>query len=147
MELEKIRELIKQGERRSAQRELARLLKSDPGSVEAWLLLGQQVEDPARKSECYRRVLDFDPGNPQASQALEWLYFQPGLEMELPEKKGIPQPVEPLEPDVKPEAFPEQTLFDLDSLEPAFPSPANRTDRGSARAGHSVSPGKTPDTA
>jgi hypothetical protein len=91
--------------------------------VDAWLLLGQLVEDPTRKSECYNRVLDLNPGNPQASRALEWLYIQPGLEMELPEKKGIPPPVEPLEPDTKPEAFPEQTLFDLDSLEPAFPSP------------------------
>jgi hypothetical protein len=120
--LDEIRALVRHGERRSAQRDLARLLKSEPSNLEAWLLLAQLVNDPIRKADCYRRVLEIDPVNPLAKQALEWLYMQPVLGMTLPEAKPAPAPTPSKELPPVPEALPEQPLFDWLSLEPTFSS-------------------------
>lgn len=50
---------------------LARALRADPRNVEAWLLLaGTLDDDPARQRECYARVLEIDPDNRTARQAL-----------------------------------------------------------------------------
>lgn len=112
--LAEIHLLIRQGDRRAAQRELARLLKSEPANREAWLLLAQLVDDPARKADCYRHVLEIDPGNQVAAKALEWIYSQPLLGMDLPEPLASELKPEFIESVNKQESLPERTLFDLD---------------------------------
>ncbi len=87
--LDEIHAALAAGQKRTALRDLARLLKDEPKNLEAWLLLGQNVDDPQRKADCYRKALELDPDNPLAKQGMEWLYLQPKLEIELPSgKKG-----------------------------------------------------------
>lgn len=118
--LAEIRKLVNQGERRSAQRELARLLKSDPANRDAWLLLAGLIEDPARKADCYRHVLEIDPGNKTAQKALEWLYTQPALGMALPEAIHTQPLAETPDELSKVETITGLPLFDLTSFEPTF---------------------------
>lgn len=120
--LDDIQALIHRGERRLAQRDLARLLKSDPLNLAAWLLLARLLDDPLRKADCYRHALEIDPQNQIARLAMEWLYIQPFLDMPLPEVQSLPEPT-PLPPlPEREEALPEPPLFDWSSLQPTFPA-------------------------
>jgi hypothetical protein len=85
--MEEIRGEFAGGHKRTALHDLARFLKDEPDNLEAWLLLGQNVDDPQQKADCYRRVLELDPDNPLARQGLEWIYSQPGLNIGGAEEK------------------------------------------------------------
>lgn len=61
---------IQRGDRAAGQALLARVLRANPRNVEAWLWMAGSLDDPARRSECYRRVLEIDPANAQARQYL-----------------------------------------------------------------------------
>jgi len=65
-DVESIQVLIASGRKDEAARELARLLSGSPENLEAWLLMAQVIDDPARKADCYRQVLKIDPENPLA---------------------------------------------------------------------------------
>lgn len=71
------------GSKRDAQRELARFLKEQPSSVDAWMLMAQVVDDAQKKADCYHKVLAIDPDNGQAKERLGWLYSQPALTPEF----------------------------------------------------------------
>lgn len=119
--MDEIQALANRGERRLAQRDLARLLKSDPLNLTAWLLLARLLDDPLRKADCYRHALEIDPQNQTARLAMEWLYVQPFLDMTMPEARPAPEPVvAAILPD-REEALPDQPLFDWSSLQPTFP--------------------------
>lgn len=120
--LDDIQALVYRGERRLAQRDLARLLKSDPLNLAAWLLLARLLDEPLRKADCYRHALEIDPQNQIARLAMEWLYVQPFLDMPLPEVQSLPEPT-PMPPlPEREEALPEPPLFDWSSLQPTFPA-------------------------
>jgi hypothetical protein len=69
--LDPIRELIKSGRKDEAIRQLARLLSAGSENLEAWLLMAQVIDDPARKKDCFEQVLRIDPANEQAFAGLE----------------------------------------------------------------------------
>lgn len=73
-ELEPIRVLISSGRKDEATRQLARVLSTDPEDIQAWLLMAGIIDDPARKTDCYRQALKLDPQN---SAALEYLKEAP----------------------------------------------------------------------
>jgi len=121
-QMDEIRSRLQQGDRRTAQRDLARLLKCEPSNLEAWLLLAQLVEDNQRKADCYRPGDRDDPANQTAREALNWFFTQPALEMDLPEASAPPSTVQPNEKNPVREALPEETLFDWQTLAPNYPS-------------------------
>jgi hypothetical protein len=64
--LDSIQALISSGRKDEAARQLARLLSASPENLDAWLLMADVIDDPARRADCYRQVLKIDPENPQA---------------------------------------------------------------------------------
>lgn len=73
--VETLRLLIAHGRSDSVQRELQRYLSTHPADIEGWMLMGEAVDDPKQKAECYSRVLQIDPENLQARSKLEKLGF------------------------------------------------------------------------
>jgi len=68
--LDTVRRRIEIGDREGARRELASVLRADPHSVPAWLLLADLIKDPAQQADCYRQILRLDPENRQAAARL-----------------------------------------------------------------------------
>lgn len=61
------------GDRLAAKRELAGLLREQPGNVQGWLLMATLLDDPAQQADCYRKVLGLDPQNRRAATMLQQL--------------------------------------------------------------------------
>ncbi len=61
------------GDRSEAERLYRRVLEEAPDQVAAWLGLGTVLEEPGRKAECFRRVLELDPENADAQASLKRL--------------------------------------------------------------------------
>jgi hypothetical protein len=72
-DLEKVKGLIARGDKETAVAQLASLLMEDRRDVEAWLLLGDIIDDPSKKKDCYHWVLRLSPDNPLALTALQEL--------------------------------------------------------------------------
>jgi hypothetical protein len=71
--LEKAKEFIARGEKENAAALLASMLLTDKNDLEAWLLLGDAVDDPSRRKLCYNQVLKLSPQNVQALSRLREL--------------------------------------------------------------------------
>jgi len=71
--IDTLRQRLEIGDREGVKRELADVLRADPQNVPAWMLLAAIIEDPARKADCYRQILRFDPANRQAAARLRAL--------------------------------------------------------------------------
>lgn len=67
-------ELLEQGHREAAVRELEKILSEDIDDIAAWRLLAQAVNDPAEKQECYENVLRLDPSDQEAIDALSGMH-------------------------------------------------------------------------
>ena len=63
-------EAAKQGENEKAVEFLKQVLSSNPNDVDAWLVLAAVVEEPHRKRQCLRKVLELDPVNMVAQEEL-----------------------------------------------------------------------------
>ena len=63
-------ELLEQGNRPEAVRELERILSTDIDNIAAWRLLAQAVADPLEMKECYEHILRLDPHDQEAIDAL-----------------------------------------------------------------------------
>jgi tetratricopeptide (TPR) repeat protein len=61
------------GDRSEAERLYRRVLDRSPANVAAWLGLGTVLAEPARKAECFEKVLELDPGNADAAASLDRL--------------------------------------------------------------------------
>jgi hypothetical protein len=72
-DLDQARELIARGEKDNAIALLASILMRNRDDVEAWLLLGETLDDPARKRDCYNQVLRLSPHGMQAATRLQEL--------------------------------------------------------------------------
>jgi hypothetical protein len=72
-DLEKIKGFIARGDKETAVAQLASLLMEDRHDVEAWLLLGETIDDPSKKKDCYHWVLRLSPDNVLALAALQEL--------------------------------------------------------------------------
>lgn len=62
--------LAKQGQRKEAQALVSRLIKSDPNSADAWIVMAQIVDDNAKAIQCWEQVLRIRPGDQRAQQFL-----------------------------------------------------------------------------
>lgn len=90
---------VKAGDKSTGQRLLAEVLKAEPGNETAWLWLATVLDDPEKKKQCLRQVLQIDPHHPAARKGLAQLEPPAGPEaVELPRLEDIapPLPSEPL---------------------------------------------------
>jgi hypothetical protein len=69
--LERVREMITRGDVEGVARSLISSIKSNSRDIEAWLLLAEIMDAPAKKRDCYQQVLKYSPGNPVALKGLE----------------------------------------------------------------------------
>ncbi len=74
-------ELLEQGQRDAAVRELEKVLSTDIDNISAWRLLAQAVSDPVEVKECYEHILRLDPEDAEAIHALRGL----GVETKTPD--------------------------------------------------------------
>jgi pimeloyl-ACP methyl ester carboxylesterase len=65
------------GDRKAAVALYTQLVQSAPSSEENWLGLGLALEDTEKRIYCLRRVLEINPENLSAKQALDWLQSLP----------------------------------------------------------------------
>lgn len=73
--LDTLRLLISHGRTESALRELARFNAAHPRDIEGWLLAAEVTDDPARKADCYQKVLSLNPDHDLARSNLEKMGF------------------------------------------------------------------------
>lgn len=64
-------EAYKRGDKKRCLKIVSSFLKKNPESEQGWLLVALCVEDEDRQRQCYRRVLQINPDNKQARDALK----------------------------------------------------------------------------
>jgi hypothetical protein len=62
-DLDKAKGLIAKGDKEKALGLLASILIKNKDEAEAWLLLGDTIDDPSKKKDCYNQVLRLSPDN------------------------------------------------------------------------------------
>jgi hypothetical protein len=72
-DLDQVKGLIAQGDKEKAVAQLASILLENKHDVEAWLLLGEIIDDPSRKKDCYNWVLRLSPHHVLAMTKLQEL--------------------------------------------------------------------------
>ena len=72
-DLDRVQRLIANGEKENAIALLASILLKNKNELEAWVLLGDTIDDPARKKDCYQQVLRLAPRNFHALTRLQEL--------------------------------------------------------------------------
>jgi hypothetical protein len=92
-EFEMVKTAAREGDRARAKLILKDVIDQDPENVEAWLLLAAVVDTPRHAIRCYERVLQYDPGNQEASQNLAIL--QDAGEVALDAEAGLPPAASP----------------------------------------------------
>ncbi|MBA3534299.1 MAG: DUF4178 domain-containing protein, partial [Ardenticatenales bacterium] len=68
--LEKGIRAARRGHKEPAQKLLVTVVKAEPENEEAWLWLSRVVDDPTRRAECLRRVIQLNPDNRWAADEL-----------------------------------------------------------------------------
>lgn len=68
--LDDIKKVLAQGDKEGAIRMLVSKLRLNEKDVDTWLLLGEVIDDPAKKKDCYNQVLKLSPSNPIAVNGL-----------------------------------------------------------------------------
>ena len=76
-DLDQVKGLIAQGDKENAVVQLASILLENKNNLEAWLLMGEIIDDPSRKKDCYRWVLKLSPHNLFALTQLQELESPP----------------------------------------------------------------------
>lgn len=72
-DLDQVKGLIARGDKENAVAQLAAILMENKGELEAWLLLGEIIDDPSKKKDCYNWVLRLAPHNVLALTKLQEL--------------------------------------------------------------------------
>lgn len=72
-DLNTIKKLIAKGDKEQTIGLLASILLKDTNDLEAWMLLGELLDDPPKKRACYRQVLKLSPDNLLALKRLQEL--------------------------------------------------------------------------
>ncbi len=102
--LELIWQQSQTGDRLGAKKELARLLREQPGNVQGWLLMATLLDEPAQQAECYRKVLRLDPQNRRAATMLQQITPQEASQ-EMPQESASEAAPSPSPPVQIPELF------------------------------------------
>ena len=71
--LDDIRSRLTRGDKEGAIKMLVSSLRVNSDDIDAWLLLGEVIDDPAKKRDCYNQVLKLSPNNPLALSGLRKL--------------------------------------------------------------------------
>jgi hypothetical protein len=119
-ELELPKQLIELGDKPGAIKELTRILQASPGDIDAWFLMVDAVDDPAKKVDCYKQILKIDPDNQFAQIHYQKLATRPFVsevqEQDQPKTQLTREIYEPPKTAPKKPATPpvETGLFGLD---------------------------------
>ncbi len=109
-DLNHARGLLAQGDQEGAVKELVDVLHRNGRNVDAWLLLGDLLEDPSERKDCYKQILKLEPNNQQAYLQLRLLGGTSSLKLNRPEvrrQEPAPAAAPPAEPaPVRPEFKP-----------------------------------------
>jgi len=70
-DLDQVKGLIARGAKENAIVQLASIIIENHDDLEAWLLLGEIIDDPAKKKDCYNWVLKLSPQNSVALTKLQ----------------------------------------------------------------------------
>jgi hypothetical protein len=76
-DLDQVKGLIALGDKDQAVVQLARILLKNRRDLEAWLLMGEIIDDPSRKKDCYSWALKLSPDNVFARTQLQELEQAP----------------------------------------------------------------------
>jgi hypothetical protein len=76
-ELDLAKRLLEFGDKAGAVKELTRMLQADPDDIDAWFLMVDAIDEPDKKTDCYRQILRIDPGNQFAQIHLQKLNRRP----------------------------------------------------------------------
>jgi hypothetical protein len=78
--LQQAKQAIDNGERAVGEHLLYQMIRKNPRSERAWLLLASIVDEPAKKQDCLKQVLAINPSNQIAQQHLAKLTGNPSSE-------------------------------------------------------------------
>ena len=119
-ELDLPKRLLEFGDKPGAVIELTRILHADPDNIDAWFLMVDALDDPTKKTDCYRQILRIDPRNQFAQIHLQKLDRRPFVsqivEEDEPQAAAHTQLTEFRRATVKkkPAKIAEQGLFGMD---------------------------------
>lgn len=82
--LDNVKELIAKGNKEGAIKSLVSALQNNSNDVDTWLLLGELIDDSAKKRDCYNKVLKLSPNNPLALNGLSRLETSGIISIENP---------------------------------------------------------------
>ena len=82
-DLHQVQELLAAGDKNGALALLASILIKNRNELEAWLLLGDLIDDPTRKKDCYRWALKLSPENAHALAKLQELEGPPPVDLQV----------------------------------------------------------------
>lgn len=118
---------IELGDKMAAMKLLAQVIKEEPENEEAWIWMAEVVDDPVKKEQCLEKVLQINPENQDAQDALfrlrnrERLRQEPGdfferepVMAKTPPFAGISEEGEALSPDLD-ETAPETEMESQES--------------------------------
>jgi hypothetical protein len=88
-DLDKAKGLIARGDKEKALGLLASILIRNKDETEAWLLLGDTIDDPAKKKDCYNQVLRLFPQNLYALTKLQELRGLPPSDRQITNSKEV----------------------------------------------------------
>lgn len=104
--INQIWQLARTGDRLGAKKELACLLREQPGNVQGWLLMATFLDEPQQQAECYRRVLHLDPQNHRAAAMLQQVTASRTPSFEMPSSGPVDEMAQPQTSSVQiPELF------------------------------------------
>ena len=72
-DLNTVKELIAKGDKEQTIRLLASILLKNTSDLEAWMLLGELLDEPSKKRACYKQVLRLSPDHLLAIKKLQEL--------------------------------------------------------------------------
>ncbi len=85
--LDNVKELIAQGNKEGAIKSLVSALQNNSNDVDTWLLLGEVIDEPSKKRDCYNKALKLSPNNPLALNGLRNLEIPEVVSVENPSAK------------------------------------------------------------
>ncbi len=130
-ELDLPKRLIEFGDKAGALKELTRIVQADPKNVDAWFLMIDALDDPAKKVDCYRQILRLEPDNQFALIHYQKLVNRPFVNEDFEEPPKKPQP----KPRPQPASVDDVAEFRqvVAKKGPARKQPANRPQASSAQ--------------
>ena len=129
-DLDRVKERIAQGDKARAIRLLASMLLTNKKDVDSWLLLGDLIEDPSRKKDCYRWALKLCPDDVQIRTKLQELEKPPVVVQQVPDARQDQPESSIVAPDPRP------TLRNIPRQSLPYPAPVSRPKGGVGIVGY-----------